>query len=177
MKHEIKVLGCWHVVLLISLVGAGALLTYGGLNWRQHALVLTARQHELQQQAQLYRQVLAEQADLKDSIGHLQQQLQGYLHSCPSTLELRAGYQQATDAAYLAQIMLLAQQAHLTVVTCDPSERHLALTGNFFNLLDWLEQLRQLGAAHFCKQLLITKTPKSLHIDYRYDMHTLAGLT
>ncbi|HLB94388.1 MAG TPA: hypothetical protein VJJ81_04005 [Candidatus Babeliales bacterium] len=173
MKHEIKLLGCWHVAIFVASLILSLILIYVTLNLNSGLTNLNLRYQELVTQTDLYQKVLADKTNLKLAIDHIQQDIQPYLMQHAIRLDSN---KRLTEALYLTQLVELAQQVGLAVVGCDPVTHWLNLTGDFQQLIFWLEKLQTLDSEFFCKQLLINKTQRSLHIDYMYDMHTLAGL-
>ncbi len=173
MKHEIKLFGCWHVVIFLAGLILSTILFYINLNLNFGLNSLKLRSQELITQFGIYQKVLADKANLELVINGAQHDLQPYLAQQASKLNSK---QRLTEALYLTQLVELAQQVGLVVLNCDPVTHLLNLTGNFQQLIAWLQQLQSLDSEYFCKQLLINKTQRSLHIDYMYDMHTLAGL-
>lgn len=173
MKHEIKLLGCWHVVSFLASLTLIVVLTYVNLNLNYGLTSLNLRYQELVTQSDLYQKVLSDKANLDLAINNIQQDMQPYLTQQATRLNSK---KRLSEALYLMQLIKLAQQVGLIVANCDPVAHLLNLTGDFKQVLAWLEKLQSLDSEYFCKQLLINKTQRSLHIDYMYDMHTLAGL-
>jgi hypothetical protein len=173
VKHEIKLFGCWHVVIFLAILILSIGLIYINLNLNFGLTGLNLRYQELITQSDLYQKILTDKASLDLMINSMQQDMQPYLTQQAAKLNSN---KRLTEAFYLTQLVELAQQVGLIVTDCDPITHLLSLTGDFQQLLAWLEKLQSLDSEYFCKQLQINKTQRSLHIDYMYDMHTLAGL-
>ena len=173
MKHEIQLFGCLHVIRFLAALILLFIIAYVYLNLNSVLAQVNLRHTELITQSSIYEKILHDKTNLELTIGDLGQKLQQF--SAQQTTNYQTD-KKLTEVLYLSQIVELAQQAGLTIVNCDPAVKLLNMTGNFQQIIDWLEELQGLDSEYFCKQLLINKTPRSLHIDYMYDMHTLAGL-
>ena len=151
-----------------------AVITYAYFKLDSNLISLNLRHTELMAQSDLYANILHNKASLDSSVSNIQQDLKQYFVQQAASFGVNKNL---TEAWYLSQIVALAQAANLLVISCDPTTRTLSLEGNFQQLINWLGKLQNLESEHFCAQLLINKTPGALHIDYMYDMHTLAELT
>ena len=75
MKHEIKLLGCWHVAIFVASLILSLILIYVTLNLNSGLTNLNLRYQELVTQTDLYQKVLADKTNLKLAIDHIQQDI------------------------------------------------------------------------------------------------------
>ncbi len=172
MKHEIKLFGCLHVITFLTALILLVIIVYVYLNLNLALTSVKLRHTELITQSNIYNKLQQDKINLELIIGGMQQDLQQF--SAQQTTNSQVD-KKLTEVLYLSQIVELAQQVGLAIINCDPAAKLLNMTGDFQQIIDWLEELQILESKYFCKQLLINKMPRSLHIDYMYDMHTLAG--
>lgn len=155
--------------VLLALVGAVSCGYYGHRLTQQWQLQLMRRQ-ELTQQTAVYQQVLQEQHRLTQAVTQLQADL--------ATLWQQYQLEPQTalnETRYVAALLAAAETSKLRVLNYDPVTHELKFSGSFAQLLTFLSQTQTLASPFYGVKLLIQKAPATLHITYRYAMHTLAG--